>query len=104
YIYDHDRHDLTLRSTPILSLFARRFEYLGALELVDLTLGEIRRSMEKQGTWDETTVLLTSDHQLRSFRPDGKTSGPRVPYLLKLAGQHVPVSYEAGFRTVLTSD
>ncbi|HYM06951.1 MAG TPA: sulfatase-like hydrolase/transferase, partial [Terriglobales bacterium] len=73
YIYERERGDLSYRSTPILSFFdRRRTAYLGALELVDSTVGEIRRSMEQAGTWDDTTILLSSDHGLRSPRPDGK--------------------------------
>ena len=105
YIYNRKKRNLSYGSTPLLSFFdTQRTGYYDALELVDFTLGEIRRSMEQAGTWDDTTILLMSDHGLRSPRPDGKRNDPRVPYLVKLAGQHGPFAYEANFRTILTFD
>jgi arylsulfatase A-like enzyme len=67
-------------------------------------VGEIRRSMENAGTWDSTTVLFTSDHPYReAMQLDGK-SDPRIPYILKLAGQKEGVEYAPQFNTVLTAD
>lgn len=59
--------------------------YNSNLQLADVTLGQIRRSMEDKGLWDTTTVIVSSDHKLRLGSPphsDGK-----VPYFIKLAGQ-----------------
>jgi hypothetical protein len=90
--------------------------YLDNLQLVDSTLGELRRMMEDAGTWDHTILLVTSDHWLRSF---WKTIGPdhdrnneivpsdndqRVPFLLKLADQRQAITYDSVFNNVLAHD
>jgi len=88
--------------------------YLDNLRLVDRTIGELRRDLEKANLWDDTALLVTSDHWLRSF---WKTMGPdpddrivpgdqdqRVPFLMKLALQYKAVTYDASFNTVLTHD
>ena len=90
--------------------------YLDNLRLVDRTVGELRRAMEESATWDSTIVLLTSDHWLRRYLwrttglwnredADAKTeTDHRVPFMLKLAGQRKPVTYDAVFNNVLTHD
>lgn len=96
-IYDRHKGELTL-FTP------HRDWYLDNLALADRTLGELRRAMESAGTWENATILLSSDHALRpSAAYDGKTD-PRVPFVLKLAGQQKAVAYEPAFNTVLTHD
>lgn len=91
--------------------------YLDNLELVDLSLGELRRIMETAGNWDTTAVLITSDHSYRirtsvtkrqtaseeETAVDGKIDR-RVPFLLKLSGQKKAVTYDYPFNTVLTHD
>jgi hypothetical protein len=48
-------------------------------------------------------VLFTSDHPYRdSEQLDGK-SDPRIPYILKMAGQKMAVAYTQQFNTVLTA-
>lgn len=76
--------------------------YIKALKLVDLSLQEIRQVMEEQGTWDKTTVIVSADHGLRR-RFDGKKDY-RVPFILKLAGQKNPITYEPAFNTVITQE
>lgn len=76
--------------------------YINALKLVDLSLGEISQVMEEQGTWDKTTVIISADHGLRR-RFDGQND-KRVPFILKLAGQKHPVTYEPAFNTVVTQE
>jgi len=80
--------------------------YLDNLELVDLSLGDLRRMMETAGHWDTTAVLITSDHSYRIRTPvterqtasdketavDG-TIDRRVPFMLKLPGQKKAVTY-----------
>ncbi|MCX6626172.1 MAG: sulfatase-like hydrolase/transferase, partial [Candidatus Solibacter sp.] len=87
----------TLGNSPIAG-------YIDSLALLDGTVGEMRRTMENAGAWDSTTVLFTSDHGYREAEAlDGK-SDPRIPYLLKLAGQKEAVAYTAQFNAVLTAD
>ena len=91
--------------------------YLDNLQLVDQALGELRRIMEKAGTWQDTSVLVTSDHGWRPevWRHTGlwtsddekitKADGDhRVPFILKLAGREPGVTYEHVFNNVLTRD
>lgn len=74
--------------------------YLDNLALVDRTLGELRQAMEEAGLWEKTTILLTTDHWLKtSGHPDR-----RVPFLLKLAGHREEVAYEPAFNTLVIHD
>jgi Sulfatase len=87
--------------------------YLDNLALADHALGEMRRSMESAGVWDNTTVLLSSDHPWRRsviFGPfrdrrskEDKKAG-RVPFLLKMAGYDESVRYEGPFNNVVSHD
>lgn len=107
-IYRRDREEFEVRTES---------SYLDNLRLVDRTVGELRRAMEESGMWENTTVLLTSDHWLRRglWRSTGtwtsedadtisSESDHRVPFILKLAGQKRPVTYDHVFNNVLTHD
>jgi hypothetical protein len=111
YIYDRQR--------GAIDITAQR-EYLDNLSLTDRTLGELRQAMEKAGTWDSTTILISSDHwwrtdywesvQLDNFWSAKDTQSVadandhRVPFLLKLAGEKTAGTYVAPFNTVLSHD
>jgi len=97
--------------------FAATGNYLDNLELADRTIGDIRRELEEQGTWDSTTLVITSDHWWRSdFRNQmpawtgeearfyGSENDRRVPFLLKLAGQKEGRVLDESFNTVLIHD
>jgi hypothetical protein len=105
-IYDSAKNDFSLESHN---------SYADNLELVDRTVGELRKALEKSGLWDQTTVIITADHWWRSemwsrgpfWTPnDAKVAGDmmdhRIPFLVKLAGQHEQRTYPTGFNTVLT--
>ena len=78
--------------------------YLDNVALADRTLGEMRRAMEASGSWDRTTVLLTSDHHWRESRAfDGRTDR-RVPFLVKMAGQREAILYRRELNTVVTGE
>jgi hypothetical protein len=97
HAYDRKTGTFTLANSPIAG-------YVDSLALLDRTVGELRRTMEKAGVWDSTTVLFTSDHGYRDAEAlDGKTD-PRIPYILKLASQKEAVAYTQPFDTVLTAD
>jgi hypothetical protein len=105
-IYDRKTGQLSLSGT-----------YLDNLELVDRTLGEIRREMENAGTWESSTILVTADHR---WRPNHWNQLPawlgeegavfarqqdyRVVFLLKMAGQKEGRTIEESFNTVLIHD
>lgn len=76
--------------------------YANALKLVDLSLGEIRRIMEEQGTWDQTNIIISADHG-QHIRYDGREE-LRVPFIVKLANQKDPIVYEPAFNTVITQE
>ena len=106
-IYDRSKDDFALGEGG---------NYLDNLELMDRALGEVRRSMEDTGTWETTTVLVTSDHSWRTgfWRRKlfwtseeaafANRTDHRVPFLLKMAGQKEAMTYEPVFNTVLTHD
>jgi hypothetical protein len=97
HAYDRRTGKFTLKNSPIRG-------YFDSLALLDLTLGEIRRSMEVAGTWDRTTVLITSDHPYREAEALVGKKDPRIPYFLKMAAQKDTQPYSQPFNTVLTHD
>lgn len=70
--------------------------YSDNLMLADRTLGVLRREMETAGVWNDTHVIVTSDHWLRSSGKD-----KRIPFLLKLAGQKGAAHYDKQINTIL---
>jgi hypothetical protein len=104
------------RSTDQISM-APNHSYLDNLELLDQTLGKLRAEMELKGVWDNTTILITSDHWWRPFwkahkiwtaedeSAMGNTLDRRVPFVLKMPGAATQrVAFDAPFNTVLTQD
>ncbi|MEO7145008.1 MAG: alkaline phosphatase family protein [Bryobacteraceae bacterium] len=91
--------------------------YLDNLELVAVTLGELRRAMQAAGIWDRTTLIITADH---GFRPNvwaerlkwmrevlveaRDTAARPVPFVVKFAGQETGAVYSQPFNNVLTHD
>jgi hypothetical protein len=94
-VYDRFRQTMSKSNSPIRG-------YIDSLALADRVLGQLRGEMEQCGLWDKTTVLVTADHSFRSSAAlDGKYD-PRVPYMLKLAGQSRGERYDREFHTVRT--
>lgn len=72
---------------------------LDNLALVDRTLAGLRATMEANGSWDATLVVVTSDHWQRKAADPGLTPAPeqpgvaqsrhRIPLLVKFPGQHL---------------
>jgi len=91
--------------------------FLDNLALVDKTLGELRTAMEAQGTWEDTTIILTADH---GYRPEvwkgtvginqemidamGNSKSLRVPVLVRFPHQAEMVRYSESFNNVLLHD
>ena len=107
-IYDSRRHDYTLSDS---------LSYADNLALVDRTVGELRRTLEKAGMWDSTTVVITSDHGLRPDlwrgrsgwneeleRLTGGKQSPLVPFIVKLAEDPRGVVYDQPFSSVIEGD
>jgi hypothetical protein len=97
HVFNRRTGRFDLKNSPIRG-------YIDSLVLADGTIGELRRTLEEAGLWEDTTVLFTSDHAHRSAAAlDGKKDH-RVPFLLKMAGQPAPVRFIDPFNTVLTHD
>lgn len=107
-IYDRKTNSLTSTHSG---------SYLDNLKLADETLGRVREAMEQNSVWDNTVLLISSDHWWRkeqqkknvnlteedkALKPDIKDY--RVPFILKLAGENKGASYEKSFNTVLTKE
>jgi arylsulfatase A-like enzyme len=75
---------------------------LSGLALADRTFGEIESAMRESGAWDRSTIILTSDHHLRSRLKGGSRSG-RVPLLIHMPGQTRGITVEREFRTTILS-
>ena len=60
--------------------------YLGNLALTDRVLGRIRDGMTQSGTWDATTLIVTTDHPWRVKLLRGTSTDRRIPLIIKLSG------------------
>ncbi len=106
-IYDPERRALSATD---------RRSYFDNLALADRTLGEVRDVMEAAGLWDESIVIVTSDHWWRAIHRGDWGLTPeeelvfadeinrRVPFLLKLAKQREASVYPRAFNTLLVHD
>ncbi len=93
--------------------------YFDHLALADKIFGELRRAMERAGIWNETTVIVSSDHWWRTmnWQTEGNWTAEeaaiasaekdfRVPFIVKPVNQTAEnhLVYDAPFNTVLTHD
>jgi len=107
---------------PFYNRRARSFDLDGSLDyfdnlaLADRTIGELRLALEQARLWDDTSLLITSDH---GIRPDawedhlgwtdqlekltGGTHGKTVPFILKLAREHQGAQFPKQFSNVASS-
>jgi len=77
--------------------------YFSNVALVDIFLGTLRRAMEDAKLWDQTTILITSDHEWRfPYLYDGKRVR-KVPVLLKMRSQNEQLVYETPFYPTLVA-
>ncbi len=77
-------------------------DYNDNLALLDRTLHDLRTAMQQAGTWDSSTVLLSSDHWFRATHHSSNELYNQTPFLLKLKSQSTRVQYDAPFNTVVT--
>lgn len=97
YIYDRQVLDFTLTPHP-------REGYLDNLALVDRTLREVRSKLEAAGLWEQTTLLVSTDHAWNgAVAFDGKRDA-RIPFILKLAGSARGAAYHDTFNSIITPD
>jgi len=106
-IYDRDANELKAGMGN---------DYFDNLELVDFTLGKIRRKLETAGLWDKSAVIVAGDHPLRSFvwqyrptwmaeedRLTKRRQDPRIPLVIKLPYQHTSLVYKQPMDAVLVN-
>jgi hypothetical protein len=96
-IYDPITNNFSLSSSSTC-------EYIDNLELSDRVLGELRREMEVSGVWDNSVILVSSDHWWRNYWKIYHEIDQRIPFLLKLPKQMRGIQYDAVFNTVITRD
>lgn len=97
HAYDRDSQTFTLANSPIQG-------YWDSLALQDRLLRELRHALESAGLWDQTTVVVSTDHHYReSALLDGKED-LRIPFLVKLAGQTEGIDFQPPFNTIVTKD
>jgi arylsulfatase A-like enzyme len=97
FVYDNKKRTLTRKNDLVRG-------YIDELALTNQTIANLRKALEESGEWDNTVLLITSDHPFRnSDSLDGK-SDPRVPFLLKMKGQRDGMSISTPFNTVVCGD
>lgn len=89
--------------------------YIDNLVLTDKVLGELRKKMETANLWDETVVIVSSDHQLRikrnknfltksDFEITKGIEDLRIPFIVKLKNQNESIKHDKPFNIVNTQD
>ena len=79
-------------------------DYLASLELVDETLGELRRAINESGLGEKTAFVISSDHWWRLKTEggfDGDMNKLRVPFLVNVGGGR-RVDVQQRFNTIVT--
>jgi Sulfatase len=92
-----------------------KLDYFDNLALADRTIGELRLALEQARMWEDTTILITSDHGIRPNEWEGRYGwtdelerltkgqhGKTVPFILKLAGAQRPAEFTKEFCNVLS--
>ena len=88
------------RHTSSVTPFAVHTDwFFDNLLVADRTLGTIRRSMQKSGTWDDSAIIVTSDHSLREGMMAHPNPVPLVPFMVKMPGQSTGTVFTAPFNT-----
>ena len=97
------------------SFTATNTSYLDNLVLCDEYVAHVRKELEDNGTWDDTTLVLMGDHSWRISKSsdmvpeeraasDGGQFDDRPAYIVKLAHQNIPVRIETRFAALRTRD
>jgi len=95
--YYFDRH-----SGKIVEPYHNVDGYFSALALVDRTIGDLRRALEAGGLWDDTNIIITTDHHrpVVRDRPEDVELERRVPFFVKLAGERQGIEYGKRLETI----
>ncbi len=77
--------------------------YFGNLELADNALMQLREKLEEEDLWNNSTIIVTSDHVWRAFGVQSNLKEEQhVPFLVKLPDQQNGVKFEVPFNTIIT--
>jgi arylsulfatase A-like enzyme len=98
-IYNRDSERLTTRGLSNIS------GYLDNLGLVDRAFRQLRLTLQDRGVWDETAVIISSDHPWRDAAIATGKDSLYVPFLLKMPHQSERIELDdIVFETVNTAD
>lgn len=118
YLYDSEKDQFTLHSPRALG-------YRDNLKLMDKTLGQIKAEMKKNHLWNDTLVIVTSDHSASRIKlnengervlvlsdhsrhivpkADEVSLDTRVPLLIKFPGQTEKMTYAGKTNSILVYD
>lgn len=78
--------------------------YFRNLALADFELGKLRRAMETSGEWDNTWLIVSSDHSWGAASSYDGQHDTRVPFIVKPPGKNEAITYSPAINTVLTHD
>jgi hypothetical protein len=112
YYFNAEKGEFSSPQTKKMSL---QNSYFDNLVLTDRMLGEIRKTLEDNNLWEDSTIIVSSDHQWRVniYQNDlsekerqitGGKEDARVPFFLKLKGQKETAIYDKPFNTVILHD
>lgn len=90
YIFDADSSRFTVSKMSEMA-------YFDNLVLMDHFFTELRMRLEETGRWRQTSIVLTSDHAWRRSDWFDGVKDPRIPLVVRLAGQSEPVVYDNRF-------
>lgn len=86
---NHEQRQAFLKQSSLGELAYIRAQYQGKLTMVDKALGQVWQVMDKHNLWDNTMVILTTDHghdlaeaihDMSEITEDGRDSTLRVPF------------------------
>ena len=112
YVYDRGEQEFQLDG---------KANYFDNLALADRVMNDIRKKMKSAGIWDETTVVISSDHAWRGDRSDIEElwAGDEKDSIRSGYGTHIPFivkpssvrglrterkTFEKSFSTIVTHD
>jgi hypothetical protein len=78
--------------------------YVDNVGLVDRAFQQLQLTMQDAGVWDETTVIVSSDHPWRDATSFHGKESLYVPFLLKMPHQTERIDLHVLFETVKTSE
>jgi len=78
-----------------------KVDYRDNFALSDRALGEIRELMERNGTWDDAVVLITSDHGFDKWGNRDEAMNDQISFILKTPYQTGPLIHTEPFSGIV---